>query len=379
MAPVVELPVDGLAYHGFAMILYDVLDSLGVPTEKLEYVCRGEPGPDGFKGHIVVHLKVPASEFVPMLRAFETLEVENSIASCVQSVSRTALRSVMRDAHDYLKTGPYCLLAAALDLNRFSELQITTADSAAHDEYIIAQDRYIMDVEMQNRRYRDLLFRCDEEFLKLECKEEEMVSKLEEERMGYDRMKTFYETREKSLREEIANLKDKVGEAELRHDYLESKVLECEDRIERQRHTLREFHKKEKHHGIRKLALEARCNMMEKLAVEAAVTTTYNMHHLVHYIKCTEYLQDKEIRKVQDVLLPVMRKKPRRQPFHIEATKLNFKVCPTEGYSEVPRTEMLDYTLTYVARIHRSDDELHAMEGTPEASTSGPSTPPDTC
>ncbi|CAD6238410.1 unnamed protein product [Miscanthus lutarioriparius] len=207
MAPVVKLPVDGLAYRGFATILYDVLDSLGVPTEKIEYVCRGEPRPDGIKGHIVVHLKVPTSEFVPVLRAFETLE---------------------------------------------------------------------------NRCYQDLLFHCDEEFLKVERKEEEMVGKLKEERMGYDRMKTFYETHEKSLREEIANLKDKVGEAELRHDYLESKRL-----------TLREFHEKEKHHGIKKLALEAHCNTMEKLAVEAAVTTTYNMHHLVHYIKCTEYLQDK--------------------------------------------------------------------------------------
>jgi hypothetical protein len=68
-------------------------------------------------------------------------------------------------------------------------------------------------------------------------------------------------------------------------------------------------------------------------------------------------------------------KKPRRQPFHVEATKLNFKACLTEGYSEAPRTEMLDYALTYVVRIHRSDDELHAMEGTPKASTSGPSTP----
>jgi predicted RNase H-like nuclease (RuvC/YqgF family) len=150
-----------------------------------------------------------------------------------------------------------------------------------------------MDVEMQNCRYRDLLFHCDEEFLKVERKEEEMVSKLEEERMGYDRMKTFYKTREKSLWEEIANLKDKVGEAQLCHDYLESKVFECEDRIEHQRLTLREFHEKEKHHGIKKLALEAYCNTMEKMAVEAAVTATYNMHHLVHYIKCTEYLQDK--------------------------------------------------------------------------------------
>jgi hypothetical protein len=103
------------------MILYDVLDSLGIPIEKIEYVCRGEPGPDGFKGHIMVHLKVLASEFVPMLCAFETLEVENSIASCIQSVSCTALRYVMCDAHDYLKTRPYRLLPTALDLNRFSE------------------------------------------------------------------------------------------------------------------------------------------------------------------------------------------------------------------------------------------------------------------
>jgi hypothetical protein len=36
-------------------------------------------------------------------------------------------------------------------------------------------------------------------------------------------------------------------------------VLECEDRIERQRLTLRELHEKEKQRGFRKLALEARC------------------------------------------------------------------------------------------------------------------------
>jgi hypothetical protein len=73
-----------------------------------------------------------------------------------------------------------------------------------------------------------------------------------------------------------------------------------------------------------------------------------------------------------------MCKRPHRQPFHVKATKLNFKACPTEGYSEVLRIEMLYYALIYVARIHRSDDELRAMEGTPKASTSGPSTPPVT-
>jgi hypothetical protein len=35
MTPVVELLVDGLAYRGFATILYDVLDSLGIPTEQI--------------------------------------------------------------------------------------------------------------------------------------------------------------------------------------------------------------------------------------------------------------------------------------------------------------------------------------------------------
>jgi hypothetical protein len=39
---------------------------------------------------------------------------------------------------------------------------------------------------------------------------------------------------------------------------------------------------------------------------------------------------------------------------------------------------MLDYALTYVTRIHHSDDELRAMQGTPEVSTSGPCTPPAT-
>jgi hypothetical protein len=47
MAPLVELAVDARDYCGFAMILYEVLDSLGIPTERITCVCRGEAGPDG--------------------------------------------------------------------------------------------------------------------------------------------------------------------------------------------------------------------------------------------------------------------------------------------------------------------------------------------
>ena len=65
IAPVVELPVDGLSYKGFAQMLYDVLEELGVPIEQIEYVCHVEPGLNGLYGHIVIYLRVPMSETLP--------------------------------------------------------------------------------------------------------------------------------------------------------------------------------------------------------------------------------------------------------------------------------------------------------------------------
>jgi hypothetical protein len=47
MAPLVELVVDARDYRGFATILYGVLDSLGVPTERITCVYRGKAEPDG--------------------------------------------------------------------------------------------------------------------------------------------------------------------------------------------------------------------------------------------------------------------------------------------------------------------------------------------
>ena len=70
MAPVVELSVDGLSYGGFAQMLHDILKELGVPTEHVEYVYRGEPRPDGLQGHIIIHLRVPTSETLLELHAF---------------------------------------------------------------------------------------------------------------------------------------------------------------------------------------------------------------------------------------------------------------------------------------------------------------------
>jgi hypothetical protein len=89
MAPLVELAVDARDYRGFAMILYGVLDSLGVPTEGITCVCQGEARPNGLlQGHVIIHIWVPASAYVPVLHAFEEVGVETSVAACVLSVSR---------------------------------------------------------------------------------------------------------------------------------------------------------------------------------------------------------------------------------------------------------------------------------------------------
>jgi hypothetical protein len=39
------------------------------------------------------------------------------------------------------------------------------------EQYILCQDRYIMEVESQNHHYRDMLFRANEAFLEEEKKE----------------------------------------------------------------------------------------------------------------------------------------------------------------------------------------------------------------
>jgi hypothetical protein len=87
-----------------------------------------------------------------------------------------------------------------------------------------------------------------------------------------------------------------------------------------------------------------------------------------------------EIEMVQDPLPPGARRKPCRQTFHVEPTKLNLAACSSADYPQIPRTEMLEHALARISRIHHTDDELHAMNRNSEAfaSTDGPSTPPAT-
>ena len=114
-----------------------------------------------------------------------------------------------------------------------------------------------MDVEMQNHRYRDLLFRADEAFLEEERKQEALLGTIRLEHEGYDRMEAYYKARESKLMVEIVDLKDKAGDFGLRNDYLDSRVLELEDTVEHLRRSLKDSHDNETKRGFKKMYLEA--------------------------------------------------------------------------------------------------------------------------
>jgi hypothetical protein len=66
----------------------------------------------------------------------------------------------------------------------------------------------------------------------------------------------------------------------------------------------------------------------------------------------------KEIKKVQKSLPPESHKRPCKESFRVEPTKLNLKACPSEDYPKAPKTEQLEKALAYISRMHRTDTEL---------------------
>ena len=101
----------------------------------------------------------------------------------------------------------------------------------------------------------------------------------------------------------------------------------------------------------------------------------YNQCHLIKYMKYTEFLKDKEDRileawvksdakrvkeykEMQESLPPESCKRPHKESFRIEPTRLNLSVCLSKDYPKVEQTQELAVALEYVARMHRSDTEL---------------------
>ena len=73
-----------------------------------------------------------------------------------------------------------------------------------------------MEVESQNHRYRDMLFQANEAFLEEEKKKEVLKETIHVEHEGYNHIEAYYKAHESKLKDEIADLRDKVGDFGLR-------------------------------------------------------------------------------------------------------------------------------------------------------------------
>ncbi|OQU83720.1 hypothetical protein SORBI_3005G163932 [Sorghum bicolor] len=88
--------------RGFTQLFREVFQELGVHTELIDRVpvCRCEMGPEG---HIIITIKIRASDTTSELYAITTLKVKTSIDSYDEHSER-------------LKDAPYSFLPRALDL-----------------------------------------------------------------------------------------------------------------------------------------------------------------------------------------------------------------------------------------------------------------------
>lgn len=136
----VKFTFDGQQFGGFAFTLRQVLRMLGVPTELMKYTCPGKPAREGgLEGYVVTLLEVPASQTLPV-PAFTETTVEETMEEGLQAVSLKALRTVMRDAYEYLRTTEFRLLPQALNLHlnpneqalMSSQLVFTEEDPCLH-------------------------------------------------------------------------------------------------------------------------------------------------------------------------------------------------------------------------------------------------------
>ena len=63
----------------------------------------------------------------------------------------------------------------------------------------------------------------------------------------------------------------------------------------------------------------------------------------------------KKFKEMYKFIPPELGKRPRKESFRVEPTKLNLKACPSKDYPEAPKTEQLEEALEYTSRMHHTD------------------------
>jgi hypothetical protein len=157
-----KLTFDLRELGGFAQTLCRVLITLGVPDEFVKVTCTGKVAQEGgIEGPIITSVEFPASTTLPYVPAFTELTIEDTAEEGLQAISHKALRIVMRDHYEHLKTTEFCLLPQALDLSLTPSEQSFVAGRVILAEedrclrvsaiHLLEQDRYVTQLEQRRR------------------------------------------------------------------------------------------------------------------------------------------------------------------------------------------------------------------------------------
>ena len=96
---------------GFAQTLCRFLVMLGVLDELVKVTCTRKSAQEGgIEGPVVTSVEFPASATLPSVPAFTEMTVEDTVEEGLRAISHKALRRVMRDHYEHLKTTEFRLL-----------------------------------------------------------------------------------------------------------------------------------------------------------------------------------------------------------------------------------------------------------------------------
>ena len=106
-----KLTFDLRELGGFAQTLCRVLIMLGVPDELFKVTCtRKSTQGGGIEGPVVTSVEFPACTTLPTVPASTELTIEDIVEEGLRAISHKALRRVMRDHYEHLKTTEFRLL-----------------------------------------------------------------------------------------------------------------------------------------------------------------------------------------------------------------------------------------------------------------------------
>ena len=236
------------------MVLRQVLEELGALSDQIQYFSRGKlVEAERFEGPVTTRVETPVSLTLPGMPVFTDYTAGETVEDGVQSVSRKVLRAVVYTAYEYLKGTHFRLLPQALELHPdpiqriLYTSQIVQAETdpclrtVAH--HLQEQDEFISSLEQRRRRDRARMAEVEDSLQK-------GTQTLESLSRAVTDLQLEMQRRDELHRAEIADLRDKIGDFGLRNDYLNSRVLGLQRRLDDKERALAEREQRSRDRGV---------------------------------------------------------------------------------------------------------------------------------